>query len=182
MFEKIIIDGVHWYISSSRQVQPLCPIHNLRLTKDTSRRRIIIYSDILLCADCPDKNYPLPRMYDKQIQYVLDKFDSKSFKNMKIINLDDEAIPLAETKLPSKDEKYFITALLTKSKVGLRLIIYAGEKGSSEKSQIFIEPEIKRLSFDQKNLHPTDVFAKVEATFKDGTKHILSGSDRDASI
>ena len=167
--EKIILDGVHWHISPSRNIQPLCPIHNLRL-KVYSNNLSYAY---LSCAECVEKYY-LPREYNAQCEYILDKIDSKIFKNMKTINLDDEAIPLAETKLLSKDEKYFVTGLLTKSKVGLRLIVYAGEKGSSEKSQIFVEPEIKRLAFDQKNLHPMDIFAKVEATFKDGTKHILS--------
>ena len=93
---------------------------------------------------------------------------------MRFINLDDEALPIAEVKLDSKDDPdYFVTGLLTKSKVGLRLIVYAGKKGSPEKSQIFVEPEIKRLAFDQKDLHPSDVFTKVEATFKDGAKQII---------
>ena len=89
---------------------------------------------------------------------------------MKFINLDDEAIPIAESKVSSKDNKYFVTAILTESKVGQRLVIYAGEKGKNEKTQIFIEPEIKRLAFDQNDTHPSDVFVVVEGTFKDGTK------------
>jgi hypothetical protein len=40
---------------------------------------------------------------------------------------------------------------------------------SSWTTQIFVEPEIRRLAFDQKDLHPNDVFTKVEATFIDGT-------------
>ena len=129
----------------------------------------------LKCAEC-DNYYKFKREFDEQKQYILDKLDSKMFKNMKFINLDDEAIPLAEVKLASEDNKYFATGLLTKSKVGLRLVLYAGEKGATQKSQIFIEPQIRRLAFDQKDLHPGDVFTKVEATFKDGSKHVLSAS------
>lgn len=44
------------------------------------------------------------------------------------------------------------------------------KKGVKEKTQIFVEPKIKRLAFDQKDLHPTDIFTKLEATFSDGTK------------
>jgi hypothetical protein len=88
---------------------------------------------------------------------------------MKFINLDDEAIPLAEYKINSKTEKYFITALLTDSKVGHRLVVYAGEKGKKEKTQIFVEPEIKRLAFDQNNLHPKEIFVALEAIFDDGS-------------
>jgi hypothetical protein len=56
-----------------------------------------------------------------------------------------------------------------KSKVGERLVIYAGERGKTNKTQIFVEPRIKRLAFDQKDAHPSDVFLKVEATFEDGS-------------
>ncbi len=166
--QTIIIDGVKWYINSFKEVQPLCPKHHLRLSLAVNNPN----SCYLKCAEC-NESYPFKREFNAQKRYILDKLDSKIFKNMKFINLDDEAIPLAEVRLASKDNKYFTTGLLTESKVGLRLVLYAGERGSSEKTQIFIEPEIKRLAFDQKNLHPTDIFAKVEATFKDGTKHIL---------
>ena len=169
MTQTIILDNVKWYISPSREVQPLCPKHHLRLSLKAN------YSDgcYLKCEECKN-TYKFPREFNEQKQYILDKLDSKIFKGMKFINLDDEALPLAEAKLDSKDNPdYFVTGLLTKSKVGLRLIVYAGKKGSSEKSQIFVEPEIKRLAFDQKDLHPSDVFTKVEATFKDGVKQII---------
>ena len=65
---------------------------------------------------------------------------------------------------------FFATATLTKSKVGLRLVVYAGERGSAKKTQIFVEPDIKRLAFDQTNMHPNEVFAELEATFIDGHK------------
>ena len=102
-------------------------------------------------------------------QYVINKVNSKIFKQAKYIKLDDEAIPLAEVKV-SKNKDFFVKALLTESKVGLRLILYAGKIGNNKKTQIFVEPEIKRLAFDQNDLHPNDVFTKVEATFLDGTK------------
>lgn len=89
---------------------------------------------------------------------------------MKVLNLDDEAIPLADDKVKTKDGKFFVVANLNESKTGKRLVVYAGEKGKQNKTQIFVEPEIKRLSFDQNDLHPTDVFTKLEATFSDGTK------------
>jgi hypothetical protein len=76
---------------------------------------------------------------------------------MKVLNLDDEAMPVAKEKVTSKDGKYFITAQLMESKRGLQAVIYAGEKGSAKKTQIFIEPEVKRLAFDQKDLNPSEV-------------------------
>lgn len=177
MEQKIILDNIKWYISPSREVQPLCPKHHLRLSLKFNSTNFCR----LICEECKEP-YELTREFSRQKQYILDKLDSKIFKDMKFINLDDEALPIAEVKLDSKNNPdYFVTGLLTKSKVGLRLVIYAGKKGSSEKSQIFVEPEIRRLAFDQKDLHPSDVFTKVEATFKDGVKQVIKGGNRDAS-
>jgi len=165
--QALIVDGVKWLIKGAgfaRKVQPLCPKHHLRLSISINN-----YNRCYLkCAECINP-YQFLREFSEQEQYILDKIDSKIFKNMKFINLDDEAIPIAESKVTSKDNEYFATSLLTESKVGLRLVVYAGKKGRPEKTQIFVEPEIKRLAFDQKDLHPSDVFLKLEGTFDDGT-------------
>lgn len=127
--------------------------------------RFLSEAKYLRCEECK-KGYSIPRNWENEQQYVLDKVDSKLFKGIKFINLDDEAIPIAEDKKSSRDNKFFITSLLTKSKTGLRLIVYAGEKGKKEKTQIFVEPDIKRLAFDQKDLHPNEVFTKSYSTSK----------------
>lgn len=167
-----IIDGIKWWIyGSPRSIQPVCSKHNLRLYPFPSK--FPASAKFLLCEDCP-KMYELPRTYAREKTYVLDKWDAQNFKKMKFINLDDEALPLAEGK--AKNDKYFVTAKLTKSKVGERLIVYAGEKGKKskkERTQVFVEPNIKRLAFDQTDMHPSDVFLKLEATFDDGTKHAI---------
>lgn len=167
--QYIVIDEIKWHVNNIRQVQPLCPKHHLRLQWLFSYGGQDYYErHELKCEECKEK-FSLPRGFKREIQYVLDKIDSRIFRQAKFINLDNEAIPIAEDKKSSKDDKYFITSLLTESKTGKRLVVYAGEKGKKEKTQIFIEPEIKRLAFDQKDLHPTDIFTKLEATFSDGT-------------
>lgn len=177
MDQQVILDGIKWWIKN-RDPQPLCPIHHLRLSPKKGYYKGVYdeYSrnaHYLECQECKQL-FSLPRDYSQEKQYVLDKIDAKIFKNLRFINLDDEAIPIAEDKKSSEDDKFFVTSRLMKSKTGLRLIVYAGEKGKKEKTQIFVEPEIKRLSFDQKDLYPTDVFTKLEATFSDGTKGIIS--------
>lgn len=90
---------------------------------------------------------------------------------MKVINLDDEAIPLATKRIDNeKVNPFWIEAKLVESKIGKRIVIYAGDKNRKNKTQVFIEPDIKRVSFDQKDHHPMDVFCKVEATFEEGIK------------
>jgi len=168
------IDGVLWWIwqdnTNIRRVQPICPRHKLRMYPSLHSYMKYSFQAIRLkCEECKDF-YNLPRSYSKEEQYVLDKIDAKIFKGMKVLNIDDEAIPLAKEKIISKDSKHFVISLLTESKTGLRLVVYAGEKGKNVKTQIFVEPEIKRLSFDQKDLHPTDIFTKLEASFINGTK------------
>lgn len=154
-------DGVLWLLPN---IEPICPKHRLKMypvSNDYS-------THILLCEECAE-GYQLPRLIYKEKQYIQDKLESKSFRNMKILNIDDEAVPVAEAKASSKDNKFFVTAVLTESRVGKRLIVYAGEKGREQKTQIFVEPDIKRLSFDQNNLHPNDVFVKIEGVFDDGS-------------
>ena len=183
--QYITIDKIKWWVSTGmngvRYSQPLCPIHDLRLRpiKDLYSRdyNYMSNSHSLKCEDC-GKLHIIPRKLSSEQQYVIDKVDAKVFKSMKFINLDNEAIPIAEDKKSSKDGKYFVTALLTESKTGKRLVVYAGERGKKEKTQIFVEPEIKRLSFDQKDLHPTEVFTKLEATFSDGVKHTLEKKEK----
>ena len=96
---------------------------------------------------------------------------------MKVLNLDDEAVPIAESKASSKDGKFFVTAVMVDSKVGQRVVVYAGEKGRKEKTQIFIEPNIKRLAFDQNDLHPADVFLALDGTFEDGTSFSIKNKN-----
>lgn len=173
--ESIVIDKIKWWVYKDglgiRTAVPLCPTHDLRLrpVQDifSSRYNFNNISRSLKCEDCENLN-KIPRAYQEEKQYVLDRIDAKIFKGMKFINLDDEALPIAEGK--AKNSKYFVTALLTESKVGLRLVVYAGERGNNKKTQIFVEPEIKRLAFDQNNLHPSDIFSSIEAIFEDGTK------------
>lgn len=169
--EFITIDNIRWWVSN-RIPQPLCPIHNLRLRPlediHSSRHTFQNLSHTLKCEECI-KTFIIPRSYSNEKLYVIDKIDAKIFKNQKFINLDDEALPIAEDKIP-KNSEYFVTALLTQSKVGKRLVVYAGKRGNEQKTQIFVEPEIRRLAFDQKDLHPPDVFTSLEAVFDDGSK------------
>ena len=109
---------------------------------------------------------------------MINRIDAKIFEGMEVINLDDEATPITKKKVESKDNKYFLTAQVMDSKRGVQVVIYAGEKGKAEKTQIFADPKNKRLSFDQKDLKPTDVFLRIEGTFDDGSSHIIEKTSK----
>lgn len=75
------------------------------------------------------------------------------------------------------ENPYWIEARLVKSKTGRKLVVYAGEKGRRDKAQIFVDPEIGRMSFDQNDRHPADIFARVEATFRGGMKSTIDSGE-----
>lgn len=181
----ISVDGIKWYLTSLsgvRYVTPLCPSHNMRLTPikhlvrlyNRSRDSIDDEAEKLNCAE--GHVLDLPRPYGKEKQYVIDRIDAKVFSTMKVLNLDDEAIPIAKTKLKVDDisNPYFLTSNLMRTKRGLQVVIYAGKKGSEEKVQIFVDPKIRKLTFDHDDLHPTDIFLEVKGTFIDGSSSVIS--------
>lgn len=171
MDKTLRIDGLIWYLygTQKRFVQPICPTHKLRVYPFGQPAHYSHLATFLKCADCTEL-HKIPRPYDEEQRYVIDRIDAINFKKLEVINLDDESVPFAKEKISTKDDKYFITSLLTSAKSGIRLIIYAGEKGKVKKTQIFVEPNVKKLAFDPKDLHPNDVFAKVEVTFDDRSK------------
>ena len=188
--QRIIrIDGLKWWVitnNGTRLPVPLCPDHDLRLTP--LHRRVLAssrgYRDqydsevtTLQCAEGPH-HLDIPRPYGDEKQYVIDRIDAKIFKGMKTIDLDGELTPIANTHAKNKDDKYFVTAQLMESKRGIQLVVYAGEKGRTKKAQIFIEPEVKRLAFDQNDLHPSDVFVELKAIFDDGSSHEMKAGPK----
>lgn len=168
-------DGVLW--EGSLVSQPLCPVHKLEMDAYTYDDEAPYTYDHLRCEECQE-DYVIPRDIRNEQEYLARKLKSKTYTDVKVINLDDEAIPIAEDKATSRDGKYFVKALLTESKVGQRLVVYAGKRGKKEKAQIFVEPSIKRLAFDQKDTHPSDVFLQLEATFDDGTTASIEKSKK----
>lgn len=168
----VIVDKVKWFIyGESRTVQPICMKHSLRMYKTRARAGEVWGSvSTLKCEECTDL-LKLPRSVDMERLYIIDKVDALTFSKAKFINIDGDSISIAEDK--QTDDAHFVKAILTDSKVGKRLVVYVGKRGDKDKSQIFVEPEHKRLSFDQNNIHPSDVFTKFEATFRDGTTHMV---------
>ena len=177
--QKIVrIDGIKWWVSTlqtgTRVPIPLCPEHDLRLDPRPER----VFNETrgfenkerwtakkLECAEGPHI-ISIPREFQEEKNYVINRIDALVFKKMVVLNLDDEAIPVASTII-RKNSPYWVKAKVTESKSGIRLIVWAGDKSKKNKTQLFIEPELKRLSFDQNDDHPTEIFAKVVATFSE---------------
>lgn len=182
--QLLLLDGIKWQIAETANGRipfPICPRHNLRLHSApkqtelnpvTLRQQYMLESDsqLFICAE-GQHEFRLSRPYHLEQAYVLDTLGAPSLANMEVVNLDDQIIPVAKEEL--KDSDYWVRAKVTKSKTGTRLIVWAGSKAEKNKAQLFVEPEIERLSFDHNDDHPNEVFAKVEATFKN-SKHSLN--------
>ena len=98
--------------------------------------------------------------------------ESIRLKDAEIVSIDGYQIPIAKVDAP-KDEDYWVQARINDTKQGKQLVVYAGKRGDSDKSQIFVDTDNEKISFDQHNIHPNDVFTKLVANFKSGKKATL---------
>jgi hypothetical protein len=101
------------------------------------------------------------------------RIEAQSLKDLQRIFIDEEGSAVLAREKIEKDPNYFVDAKLSNTSRGLQLMVIAGRKDENgKKVQLFVEPG--RMSFDhnRKDQHPTGLFAKVEATFKDSKTSI----------
>ncbi|NCO10814.1 hypothetical protein GW930_02835 [Candidatus Saccharibacteria bacterium] len=135
------------------------------------------YASNLLCLEGPHI-IKLPSRLDEIQAYISKKIRSKAFSDAKLIDLDGLLVPVSKKeKISAGGTDYFVTSQVKNGKRGDQVVVYAGKKGSKDRAQISIDPEHKKMSFDQNDLNPADVFVKLEATFRDGTRHTIDSGD-----
>lgn len=174
--QLLLIDGIAWQISRSingvYRATPICPIHRMELDVPGP------YSRTLKCPDC-EKRYEIPKDYCNENKYAIEKYKAIIRQSWSLIDVDGVLTPVTKKEKIGKRE-YFCTAQVRDSKRGPQVVIYAGKKGRSGKSQIFITPEERRLSFDQNDINPADIFTKITAEFDDGVKHVIEKNKGDS--
>lgn len=145
------------------------------------------YSDgfeyyIYQCPKCSHK-YTLDRYVNEMSEDLSKVLRSHQFENSEVINIDGELIKIGESH-KEEDEDYWVRVKLSRNKKDqLQLMVLIGEKGEEEKVQLFIEPATERLSYDQKNMHPSELLSRVVATFKESKTTIAaSGSQQKKSV
>lgn len=140
------------------------------------------YVTQLRCVEGPHI-IKLPDSIDEIRGYIQKKINSTQYADAKLVDLDGLLVPVSrKEKIETGDKEYFITSQVRAGSRGDQLVIYAGkkgEKGKKGRTQIFVDPEYKKMSFDQNDLNPADLFVKIEATFPDGTKHIIQSEDKE---
>ena len=107
--------------------------------------------------------------FDNLLQNCLKLLNAPKFKNAKLFRLNDWYVPEIKEKMDI-DSNYWITTQVKKDKDNHTIIIlYVGEKGTTDKVQYFIKPEKLQLSNDHKDLDPATILSKIEVTLKDRT-------------
>lgn len=172
----LVIDGVAWQVEASISggyyARPICPSDRMELDSDGD-----YYAESLECPDC-EKKYKIPRNLSREKSYVIEKYKASLRQDWDLVDIDGTLTPVTKKEKKSKDG-YFCTSQVRDSKRGPQVVIYAGKKGQKGKSQIFVTPEERRLSFDQNDINPVDVFTRITAEFRDGTRHILEGGSHE---
>lgn len=102
--------------------------------------------------------------------------EALNWKDAQIVSLDGYQIPVATTKPPQKDSEYWVEARINDTNRGKQLVVYAGKRGANDKAQIFIDTENDKISFDQNNIHPNDIFTKLTAEFASGKKATMENA------
>ena len=112
-------------------------------------------------------------------EYIRRKIESKKYQEAKYFDIDGYLVPASkEAKVKTESGDYFVTTqVMNSEKKGEQIVIYAGKKGAKGKSQIFIDPIYGKITFDQNDINPKDVFVKIEATFRDGSKASIKAAD-----
>jgi DNA-directed RNA polymerase subunit RPC12/RpoP len=183
------VNGNLW-CRTDNEIELLCNKNNCRtimreksIEDPLGNIQIFINSTGMVCPKCGHEIIIHPKLLATKID-VECIIKSSKYKNMDIIDIDGIDIPLAKKKLSTRENlEYFVTANLIESKRGKQLVIYTGKKGDNnrdKKTHILVDPEVKRLSFDPKDIHPNDTFLEVKAVFKDGSSHTINSQDSGA--
>jgi hypothetical protein len=137
---------------------------------------IVVESNNYRCSGC-DFKITLTKPIREMVSELLDFIEAQKYKDAEIISIDGELIRVQREEI--QDNDYWIDVKLSKNKKGEeQLMVLAGKKEDKTKTQLFLEPGKERLAFDQNNHHPSEVFAKVIATFKKSTSEMKTRKDK----
>lgn len=148
----------------------LCPKQKCSCKLTRSKKQYAIREYEYCCVKCGFKITLNKSIEDKGNDF-LNILESLKYKDAEIINIDGELIRVQREE--KKDNDYWIDAKISKNKKGeLQLMILAGSKKIKNKVQLFLDPQNERLSFDQHNDHPKEIFAKVVGIFRNSKTEI----------
>ena len=124
----------------------------------------------LNCRKC-SYNVKLKQSYIFMQSELSDLVRANYYKNLKVVNIDGEL--LLVKKAYAEDENYWAEVKISKNKKGeVQLMILSGNKKLKNKTQLFLDIQNEKMTFDQNDDHPKEVFTKVTAVFKNSQMEI----------
>ena len=161
--------GLNWDLDWDINGNPyqqiaLCPKQKCNCKIKKSKE---VYSIGQYKYDCPrcDFKITLDKSIEEKASDLLDIIESQKYKDAEIISIDGELIRIQREE--QKDNNYWVDVKLSKNKKGqVQLMVLAGHKTEKTKTQLFLDSAKEKLTFDQNNHHPSEVFEQVVATFK----------------
>ncbi len=156
-------DGVFWSIEGITNHGPIvkarCPNDRCELNMNSE------YRTTLTCPKC-DFQITLNKPYHEKKEDVAKIIHSDYWKDADVVNIDGEMTKVGKEVV--EDSDYWVRAYISKNIKGVKqLMVLVGSKKETDKTQLFIDIDNEKLSFDQKDKHPKEIFTKVVATFKD---------------
>ncbi len=122
------------------------------------------------CVKC-EFNTTFKKSIEEKGKDVLDIIESEDFADAEIIKIDGDLIRVTNDK--TEDDNYWIKASVSRDVKGrTQVMVLAGSKLEKDKTQLFLDISSEKLSFDQNDDHPAEIFSKVLATFKDSSSTI----------
>ncbi len=105
--------------------------------------------------------------------------ESELLKDATYRDLDNVYTPVLKVSPKPKDDRYSVQVEIDDTPRGKKMVIYAMDRqNSNEKTQIFIDPQDDKITFDSKNdLHPNMIFSKIVAYFKEGKTVSMAQED-----
>jgi hypothetical protein len=162
--------GLVWLAQYSNiNPEAYCKRHRLKLVFDDYHTLI-----------CPDDREEFRLRFDyeeEDADLARQKIFRNGVKELDIVRIDPEGYQVLAREQNRKNPNYWIDAKLSNTSRGLQLMVQVGKKDATgEKVQLFVEPAARRIDFDRNghDIHPTGIFAKVTAEFKDSQSTISS--------
>lgn len=170
-------EGVFWSVDVLTTRGPIvkarCPVDKCELNVDQR------YKSHLTCPKC-DFQIRLNKSFYEKKEDALKIMQSDYFKDAEIVNIDGEMIKINKEVI--KDPDYWIEAKVSKNVKGVKqLMVLVGSKKETDKTQLFLDIDNEKLSFDQKDKHPKEILAKVTAEFKDSISEIQLKTEKKGS-
>lgn len=173
--------GVVWTDNTIGGYIAFCPKHRLRLEiwdslygKAFAQEQTRLNNQAYLF--CPEDNEQF-QIFGSDFASMARRYgnyqESIDLKDARVYDLDNVYTPVLKVAPKPKDKRFSIQVEVDTTPQGKKLVIYAADRNQNGKTQIFIDPQSDKISFDSNDVHPNTIFSKVEAYFKDGKKAVL---------